>query len=332
MKIAAAVCSDAPVLARSRFADFAELSKPRLNVLVLFTVAAGFLFASQGIPDWALLVHTLVGTALVASGASALNQLLERDSDALMQRTERRPLPSGRLQPAEALVFGLSASLSGILYLVWTGPGFLTAGVAAVTLGSYVLVYTPLKRKTSLNTLVGAVPGALPPLIGYAAARHTIGLDGMSLFLILFLWQVPHFLSIAWIYREDYERGGQRMLSVMDRSGMLSALHMVCYCIALLPASLLPFVLGRAGLIYLVGALVLGLGFLTFSLLFLRDRSLERARDVLRASLIYLPMLLALLLLALPGRAPNIDRQAKAPLTANQISFEDDHRYGTRHP
>jgi protoheme IX farnesyltransferase len=301
MKSAAAICADPPALARSRYFDFLDLAKPRLNVLVLFTVAAGFLFASKDVADvvdWLLLAHTLVGTALVAGGASALNQLLERDSDARMHRTENRPLPAGRIQPAEALLFGLAASSTGLAYLALAVPHPLAACVAALTLGSYVLVYTPLKRRTSLNTLVGAVPGALPPLIGYSAARGTLDLGAVALFLILFLWQIPHFLAIAWIYREDYQRGGQHMLPVVDRTGALCGLYMVSYCSALLPASLLPFVLGRAGIIYVVGAIGLGLGFLAFSVAFWCSRSPGRARDVMRASLVYLPTLLALLLMS----------------------------------
>ena len=346
MKTAAAVCADAPSVARPRVVDFVELSKPRLNTLVLFTVAAGFLFAGQGmVTNWLLLMHTLLGTALVASGASALNQLLERESDARMHRTERRPLPAGRLQPGEALLFGLAASACGLAYLVLSVPRPVAAGVAAVTLLSYVLIYTPLKQKTSLNTLAGAVPGALPPLIGYTAARGSLDLQALALFLILFLWQIPHFLAIAWIYREDYERAGQRMLPGIDRSGFLTALHIVTYCFALLPASLLPFVLGRAGMIYVAGAIALGSAFLAFSLAFLRDRSLARARDVMRASLIYLPVLLALLILNSQGRTSNFELQASAEvrsskfevrteslLTTNHSPTEVDDFYGTRRP
>jgi heme o synthase len=319
MKTATAVCADGRAVVRSHVADFVELSKPRLNTLVLFTVAAGFLFAGQRTFDWLLLVHTLVGTALVAAGASALNQLFERDSDAHMHRTEHRPLPAGRLHPAEALIFGVAASVCGLGYLAVSLPRPIAAGVAAVTLVSYVFIYTPLKRRTSLNTLAGAVPGALPPLIGYAAARGTIDLEGLALALILFLWQIPHFLAIAWIYRDDYERGGQRMLPGIDRSGFLTALHMVTYCFALLPASLLPYLLGRAGLIYVAGAITLGSAFLAFSLAFLGDRSEARARDVLRASLIYLPVLLALLLITSQSRASNFELRTSAAVLKPEV-------------
>src|SRR5262249_55882833 len=194
-----------------RALDFVELTKPRIAVLVLFTVAAGALIAQRGAPDLMLLVNTLAGTALVAAAASALNQLLERHSDSLMRRTENRPLPAGRLQPAGVLVFGVVLAAAGLTWLAVTAKHPLAVIVAAFTLISYVLVYTPLKRHTTLNTLVGAVPGALPPVIGWAAVAGTVGVPVLAVFLILFLWQLPHFLAIAWIYREDYGRAGMRM-------------------------------------------------------------------------------------------------------------------------
>ena len=297
MKVATTVCPEAPPLARTRLADYLELTKLRLNLLVLFTVATGALLAADGLPDGALLFHTLLGTALVAAGASALNQLLERDSDLLMRRTENRPLPADRLQPAEVLVLGTGLGIGGVSYLAVTARHPLAVLVAAVTFLNYVFVYTPLKRKTSLNTLVGAVAGALPPVIGWTAVRGTIDPEAVALFAILFLWQVPHFLAIAWIYRDDYRRAGLRMLPVFDRDGALSGRQMVRYCLALVPVSLAPYAFGWAGPIYLAGALVLGLGFFATTLAFVRRRSLARARGVLRASLVYLPLLLALLLL-----------------------------------
>lgn len=297
MKTATSVCAESPSLVRSRLADYVMLTKPRVAVLVLFTVACGALLAAAGSPDWILLGHTVIGTALVAGGASALNQFLERDSDGLMWRTENRPLPAGRLSPMEALLFGATLGVAGIVYIVLVVRQPLAALVAAITFLSYVFVYTPLKRKTTLNTLIGAVPGALPPVIGWVAVRGSFNLEIMSLFVVLFLWQVPHFLAIAWIYREDYGRAGLTMLPVVDRDGAMSARQMVGYCLALLPASLMPLLLGRAGPLYLVGAVVLGAGFLSVALAFWRVRSLARARGVLRASLIYLPALLALLLI-----------------------------------
>jgi protoheme IX farnesyltransferase len=294
---ATTVYPDAPSLARSRLADYLMLTKPRVAVLVLFTVASGALLAAAGSPDWVLLGQTLFGTALVAGGASALNQFLERDSDGLMERTENRPLPAGRLLPIEVLLFGVALGVAGIGYLALVVRQPLAALLAAVTFLSYVFVYTPLKRKTTLNTLIGAVPGALPPVIGWVSVRGSFDLEIVSLFVVLFLWQVPHFLAIAWIYREDYGRAGLCMLPVVDRDGGMSARQMTGYCLALIPASLMPLVLGRAGPVYLAGAIVLGVSFLAFALAFWQVRSDSRARSVLRASLLYLPVLLALLLI-----------------------------------
>jgi protoheme IX farnesyltransferase len=296
MKGAQAACPAALPLTRSRVADYLELTKPRVAVLVLFTVAAGAWLASRTTPDLACLLHTLCGTALVAAGASALNQLLERHSDALMRRTENRPLPAGRLQLLEVFLFGLGLGLAGLTYLAVFVRQPLAVLVAAFTFVSYVFVYTPLKRKTSLNTLVGAVPGALPPVIGWTAMGGGLGPEALALFLILFVWQVPHFLAIAWIYREDYARAGLRMLPVVDRDG-ITGRQTVTYCLALIPVSLTPILMHWAGPVYLLSALVLGLYFLTCALAFLRNNATAQARRLLRASLIYLPALLALLLL-----------------------------------
>jgi protoheme IX farnesyltransferase len=294
-EVVPALCPETDV-PRSRVADYLELTKPRVAVLVLFTVAIGALLATGFGTDPLRLWHTLLGTALVAAGASALNQFLERHSDALMKRTANRPLPSGRLLPAQVLLFGLSLGLGGIVYLAVALQQVWAPAVAGFTFVSYVLVYTPLKRVTSLNTLVGAIPGALPPVIGWTAARGVLDVDVLALFLILFLWQVPHFLAIAWIYREDYGRAGLCMLPVADRTG-LTGRCMVIYCLTLIPVSLIPAALGTAGWVYVGGALVLGIAFLTCAVQFLQMRSLARARRVMRASLLYLPLLLALLLL-----------------------------------
>ena len=303
MKVAAAVCSEAPAVTRTRVADYVQLCKPRLTIMSLLTVAAGAILAvGGGTLPWSILLHTLIGAAFVAAGASACNQFLERDDDALMRRTKNRPLPAGRLQPAEVLCFGAATGIGGVLYLSLALPQPLAAILAALTFASYVFVYTPLKRITSLNTLIGAIPGALPPVIGWAAVRGSLDLEIGTLFLILFLWQVPHFLAIAWLYRDDYRRAGMHMLPVVDRDGSISSLQMIAYCLALIPASLTPLFVGRAGVIYMAGALVLGSCFIGFTIAFARERSLQRARGVLRASLIYLPVLLALLLL--DGAAP----------------------------
>lgn len=292
-----AVLTETAPLARPRVADYVELTKPRVAVLVLFTVAIGASLASGGVPYVPVLFHSLVGTALVAGGASALNQLLERCSDAQMVRTENRPLPSGRLQPAEVLVFGVLLGTCGVIYLGMFLHQPLAAFIAALTFVCYVFVYTPLKRVTTLNTLIGAVPGALPPVIGWAAVRGSVDVEIFTLFLIVFLWQVPHFLAIAWIYREDYARAGLQMLPTIDQDGAITGRQMVGYCLALIPASLLPAALSLTGPVYLVGALLLGCGFLYSTFYFARRRTVRQARRVLQASLIYLPALLALLLL-----------------------------------
>jgi protoheme IX farnesyltransferase len=286
------------VAIRSRFADYVELTRPRIALLVLFTVAVGFWLASAGVPDLARLLHTLVGTALVVAGASALNQVFERHSDARMGRTANRPLPAGRLAPTEVLLFGVSLALTGLVYLSLTVRQPLAIMAVGFAFASYVFLYTPLKRTTTLNTLVGAIPGAMPPVIGWTAVTNSFDPGAAVLFAVLFLWQVPHFLAIAWIYREDYARADLRMLPVADPSGTRTSRCMVRYCLALLLVSMIPPALGWAGAVYLLGAAVLGVGFVTCAVGFLRTRSVVQARQVLRASLVYLPALLVLLLMA----------------------------------
>lgn len=281
---------------RGRVADYIELTKPRITLMVLLTLAVGAALATTGTLDWLRLAQTLLGTTLVASGASALNQLFERESDASMRRTESRPLPAGRLQPIEVLCFGLLLGIAGFAYLMVCRQT-LAAGLALATFLAYVFVYTPLKRLTSLNTLVGAIPGALPPVIGWASVRETIGPEIGIVFLIVFLWQVPHFLAIAWMYRQDYARAGLCMLPVMDTTGAMTSRQMISYCLALICVSLLPLVYGNAGGVYLMGALLLGCGFLVSAIYFALEPGLARARGMLRVSLIYLPCLLALLLM-----------------------------------
>lgn len=297
MKTAAApAVDDVIVVSRTRALDYVELAKPRVAVLVLFTVAAGTVLAARGAVDTRVLLHTVLGTALVAAGASALNQVLERHRDARMRRTENRPLPSGRVQPVQALFLGVILALVGELEL-WLGLRHPTAAwIAGLTFFSYVFVYTPLKPKTPLNTLVGAVPGAMPPLIGWVAVRGSIELEALTLFAVVFLWQVPHFLAIAWIYRRDYAHGGFRMLPVVDSRGVLTANLMLIYCLTLLAVSLLPFFQGNAGPVYLGGVLLLGTGFLASAWRFACNVSDGCARRVLRTSLVYLPALFALLL------------------------------------
>ncbi len=268
--------------------------------MVLITVLAGFFMAgsSQGIllrTRLGLILLTFCGTGLVVGGANALNQYLERDSDSLMRRTQGRPLPQKRLLPRQALVFGVSLSMVG-LTLLTLGVNRLSALLALTGLLSYVLVYTPLKKKTVLNTLVGAVPGAIPPVIGYVAAGGAMNVEAGILFVILFLWQLPHFLAIAWIYREDYARAGFPMLPVLDPGGGRTSRHIMLYCLALLTVSLVPSLIGLTGRVYFYGALVLGLTFLGFALSLRVARSTLSARRLFLASDMYLPSLLSLML------------------------------------
>ncbi len=277
--------------------DFVQLAKPRLTTMVLFTVAIGF-FAAE-VPGSSLLplLHALLGTALVAAGAGALNQLLEKEADSAMRRTRNRPLPAGRLSAAAVLRFGVLTSCLGLVYLAFlVNP--LTAALAGLTLALYVFIYTPLKRVTPLNTLVGAIPGALPPVIGVVAAGGNLDIVAGSLFLIVFLWQFPHFWAIAWLYREDYRRAGLQMLSVQDHErGRLTGRFMVQGCLILLLASLTPFLAGMSGPRYLFAALAVGVLFTVSALRFLAAPTAERARQVLWASLIYLPATMTALLL-----------------------------------
>jgi protoheme IX farnesyltransferase len=283
-----------------RLSDYVELTKPRITLMALVTVAVGSFIASVGVLNLPLLLHTLLGTALVAGGASVLNQVLEIGTDGMMRRTQHRPLPAGRMSAAEALCFGTLLSVAGIIYLAWL-VNALTALLAVLTLVLYVFVYTPLKRRTSFNTLVGAIPGALPPVMGWAAVQGSLDPEAWILFLILFLWQFPHFLAIAWIYRDDYARAGLKMLPVLDLGGAMTGRQMVGYSLALLPASLAPSVIGFAGQAYFYGALCLGLGFVGFATLFAVFVSQAAARNLMRASLVYLPLLLALMMWDLSG-------------------------------
>ncbi|MDQ6631265.1 MAG: heme o synthase [Verrucomicrobiota bacterium] len=271
-----------------------ELIKARLTFLVLLTTFVGFYIGARGPLDYFLMFHTLFGTALVASGASALNQLLEHKHDAQMRRTEDRPLPSGRLQPDFVLIFGGVCSATGMLYLAFAvNP--LTSLLGALTLCSYLFVYTPLKRITSLNTAIGAIPGALPPLMGWTAARGEISMEGWSLFAILFFWQLPHFLAIAWIYRDDYAKAGYVMLPSIDPDGLRTGRQAISHTMGLLPISLSPFLFHLVGPIYFFGALILGLAYLWCAIQFSRQLTVARARQLFFASILYLPLLLGLM-------------------------------------
>ena len=294
MKATAQSLSAAAVAEKGWLTVIGELTKARLTVLALLTTLVGFYVGVRGPMDYLLMFHTLLGTGLVAGGAAALNQLLERKYDALMQRTEDRPLPSGRLEPDTVLIFGGVCSAAGLVYLVFA-VNLLTSLLGAITLGSYLFVYTPLKRVTPLNTAIGAIPGALPPLMGWTAARDAIDIEGWSLFAILFFWQLPHFLAIAWMYREEYARAGYAMLPVFDPDGRRTARHAVSHTLGLLPISLCPFLFRIEGVTYLAGAFVLGVAFLWQAAQFARDLTFPRARRLFYASIVYLPLLLLLM-------------------------------------
>lgn len=273
---------------------FSDLVKARLTTLVLLTTAVGFYLGWRGGLNWLLLLNTLAGTGLVAAGASALNQYLERDYDAKMRRTQSRPLPSGRLQPATVVIFGGVSSAAGLIYLA-VAVNLLTSVLGAVTLVSYLFIYTPLKRVTWLNTAVGAIPGALPPLMGWTAARNELSGEGWTLFAILALWQLPHFFAIAWIYRDEYAKAGFVMLPNVDADGKNTGQQAVSNALALLIVSVCPFLFKMTGAVYLAGAVVLGVGFLFYAVKFSRQLTLSGARQLFFASIIYLPLLLTLM-------------------------------------
>ena len=293
----AAVSATSPTrsIARSgRTLDFVALTKPRLNLLVLLTTVAGLYLGSPNGVALALLVHTLIGTAFVAGGAAALNQVWERETDRRMRRTSGRPLPRGRLGVAEGTWFGVLLAVAGLVELA-LGATPAAAAVAGATLISYVLVYTPLKTRTSLATIVGAVPGALPPVIGWAAATGDITLPAIVLFGIVFFWQMPHFLAIAWMYKDDYRNAGIPLLPVVEPDGRRTGRQALLYTAALWPVSLLPALVGLAGGPYSAVATSLGIVFIWLSVVFARDRSHESARQLFLFSITYLPLLLGAL-------------------------------------
>ena len=282
----------------SALSDLADLVKARLSLLTVVTAMAGFALGVKDSWSWLLLAATVTGTALSAAGAAALNQWWERDFDARMTRTRERPLPAGRMAASDALLTGVGLSLSGVLCLALFA-NVLAAALAAATIASYIFVYTPLKRVTTLNTIVGAVPGALPPLIGWTAARGSVNAEGVTLFAILFLWQMPHFLAIAWLYRSDYAQAGFCMLSENDETGAVTGRQAFIYALALLAVSLLPSVFFAYSALYFYGALLLGAGFASVAANFaVSGGSVPAARWLFLASIAYLPLLLALMVLA----------------------------------
>ena len=276
--------------AGAAFADYVALAKPRLNFLVVATSAAGYYLGATSPIDPAAMTMAVVGTALVAGGAAVLNQLYERDTDALMRRTRLRPLPAGRVAPADARLFGTVLSTSGLALLA-TRANWLAASLALVTLLVYLFVYTPMKRRTPAATLVGAVPGALPALIGWTASHASVASGGAALFGIVFFWQVPHFMAIAWLYRDDYGKAGFPMLPVIDPDGTRAGRQAVAYAAALVPTTLAPVLVGLAGGIYLASALVLGAALLALAARFAAARTDESARALFFGSIVYLPLL-----------------------------------------
>jgi heme o synthase len=276
---------------RARVSDLFELTKPRITFMVLISTLVGFYMGSVSL-DGLLLFHTILGTGLVAAGASALNQYLERDLDARMLRTRTRPIPDGRLLPADALVFSLVISLAGLIYLT-VFVNVLTAILGALTLSAYLLLYTPLKTRTTWCTLIGAFPGATPPLMGWAAARGDLDIIGISLFAILFLWQMPHFFAIAWMFTEDYARAG----FVVHSRGVKTGRQIILYCCALIPVSLLPTLFGATGQWYLLGALLLGFIYLGYGFAVALSRSNTHAQRLLKISVFYLPALFVLMMI-----------------------------------
>ena len=294
MKPSAEALSSAAALEKSFAAVLADLVKARLTALVLLTTFVGFYLGERGTVNYLLMFHTLFGTALVASGAASLNQWLEREHDAKMRRTASRPLPSGRMQPTTVAIFGGACSVGGLVYLAaLVNP--LTSVVGAITSISYLFIYTPLKRVTWVNTLVGAIPGALPPLMGWTAARNELSGEGWALFAILAFWQIPHFMAIAWLYRDEYAKAGFVMLPNLDATGSRTAQQAVSNTIALMLASLCPFAFGLNGKIYLAAALILGFGYFWCAIRFARQLTAQRAKQLFFASIIYLPLLIAAL-------------------------------------
>ena len=281
--------------------DYYQLTKPRITWLILMSTAIGFFFGARhfgldnhsGFP-WIVLVHTILGTGLIASGTAALNQWWEHEADAKMRRTQMRPIPSGKISPDRALIFGITLAALGFVEL-WLGANLLTAMLGLFTLASYLFAYTPMKQRTHHSTTVGAIPGAMPPLMGYAAAAGTLNIEAWALYLILFLWQFPHFYAIAWMYREDYARAGIRMLPVVAPDGESTSRQILWYALALVPISLLPKLVAMAGNVYAFGALALGAAFLWAAWKVGRNRTIPQARRVLLTSVIYLPLLYGLL-------------------------------------
>jgi protoheme IX farnesyltransferase len=279
---------------REKLAAYFELTKPRIALMLVLTAAAGFYIGSDYGFNWTLFLNSMIAITLLAFGVATLNQFIERRIDSLMERTANRPLPSGRLTALEALVFGVSLCTAAEIHLAFF-VNALTAVLGLLVIIGYVFLYTPLKTRTSASTAIGAFPGALPPLMGFTAAANEVTLGAWVLFAMLFLWQFPHFLAIAWMYRDQYAKAGIKMLPVVEPEGRITARQIVIFTVILLPVSLAPFFLQFAGVFYLIGALLLGSWFLYASIRAARDKSVPAARKLLVVSVLYLPMVFALL-------------------------------------
>lgn len=279
----------------SRAGAYLTLTKPDVSLLVLMTTAAGYYMGARGPVDWLRLAHAVFGTMLIAAGTAALNHYIERESDRYMRRTASRPLPSGLLQPTEALVFGILLAVAGAADL-WISSGWLASALGVITCLSYLLAYTPLKKRTVWATFVGAFPGAVPPMIGWAAATGSLDRGAWALFGILFLWQFPHFHAIAWMYREDYSRAGILMLPVVDKDGTRTFRQIILTAIGLIGISLLPSMLGLTGVLYFFGALVVSTGLLQVCLWAANSKSNLRAKWLMHATVMHIPVLLGLMM------------------------------------
>jgi protoheme IX farnesyltransferase len=295
-QVSTSACRNLKGILLGRLSDYWVLTKPEVNFLVVMSTLAGFYIALRGPLHFPLLFNTLLGTLLVASGTGTLNQYMERRSDGFMRRTSRRPLPAGRIHAVEALVFGILLALGGG-WLLWVEVNPLASVLALLTLITYLLIYTPLKRRTAFCTLIGAFPGAMPPLIGWAAARGSLNADSLVLYAILFLWQFPHFLAIAWMYREDYSRAGLRMLPPDDLDGRLTSFQIIAFLVALVAVGIGPALIGQTGKLYLFASVILGVYFLLHGARLARRRTNQLARRLVLASVIYLPLVFALMML-----------------------------------
>lgn len=281
---------------REKIAAYFELTKPRIAFMLVLTSAAGFYLGAENGFNFVLFLNSMIGIAILAFGVATLNQYIERRTDALMERTENRPLPTQKITPNEALSFGILQTLVAELYLLFLVNG-ITAALGLVVIVGYVLLYTPLKTRTTASTAIGAIPGAMPPLMGWTAASNEITTGAMVLFLMLFLWQFPHFLAIAWMYREQYAKAGILMLPVVEKEGKITARQIVIFTVLLIPVSLIPYFIGVSGLIYLIGASLLGIWFLWESIKTARAKTSKQARKLLLVSVLYLPLIFALMVL-----------------------------------